>query len=171
MRLLLSQVCRALMEDLSKDHLGRDKRHRLLLLIDEFPTLGKLEFFSLNMRQMAGYGLKAHLVVQSFNDILEAYGPTNTIIDNCHLLTAFASADTTTCQRISQMSGSVTEYRPSYSEPCPRWGFGWRSVSYTEQVRPLLQPGDVRELSNDDQLVFNAARSRRRACGAREAGL
>jgi type IV secretion system protein VirD4 len=153
-RLLVNQACRALMEHLDRDNQGRPKRHRLLLLLDEFPTLGRLDFFTMNLRQMAGYGIKAHLIVQSFNDIVEAYGPSNTIIDNCHVLTAFASADTTTCQRVSQMTGTVTEYRESYSEPRRRWGLGPRTVSLSEQVRPLLSPGDVRELSADEQLVF-----------------
>ncbi len=60
-----------------------------LAFLERMPTLGKLAFFSESMRVMAGYGLKAHIVVQSFNDIAEAYGPTNTIIDNCHVLVAF----------------------------------------------------------------------------------
>ena len=153
-RLLVNQACRALMEHLDRDSQGRPKLHRLLLLLDEFPTLGRLDFFTMNLRQMAGYGIKAHLIVQSFNDIVEAYGPSNTIIDNCHVLTAFASADTSTCQRVSQMTGTVTEYRESYSEPRHRWGMGARTVSLSEQVRPLLTPGDVRELSVDEQLVF-----------------
>lgn len=91
--------------------------------------------------------------MQSFNDVVEAYGPSNTILDNCHILTAFASADTATCQRISQMTGTVTEYRESYSQPHRHW-FGPRTVNQSEQVRPLLTPGDIRELPADDQLVF-----------------
>ena len=79
--------------------------------------LGRLDFFTMNLRQMAGYGIKAHLIVQSFNDIIEQYGINNTILDNCHILSTFAAADTVTCQRISQMVGTVTEYRESYSEP------------------------------------------------------
>jgi type IV secretion system protein VirD4 len=100
-----------------RDSSGRAKRHRLLLSLDEFPTLGRLDFFTMNLRQMAGYGIKAHLIVQSFNDIIEQYGVNNTILDNCHILTTFAAADTVTCQRISQMTGTVTEYRESYSQP------------------------------------------------------
>ena len=57
-RLMLHQLTRALMEDLQRDPLGREKRHKLLLLIDEFPTLGRMEFVSHGMRQMAGYGIK-----------------------------------------------------------------------------------------------------------------
>ena len=151
-RLMINQTCRALMEYLDRDNAGRPKRHRLLLSLDEFPTLGRLDFFTMNLRQMAGYGIKAHLIVQSFNDIIEQYGPNNTILDNCHILATFAAADTTTCQRISQMTGTVTEYRESYSEPGRNLGV--RSISHSEHVRPLLSPGDVRELPTDDQLVF-----------------
>jgi len=150
-RLIINQACRALMEHLDRDSIGRAKRHRLLLSLDEFPTLGRLDFFTMNLRQMAGYGIKAHLIVQSFNDIVEQYGINNTILDNCHILTAFAAADTITCQRVSQMTGTVTEYRESYSQQ--RRSFG-RTVSHSEQVRPLLAPGDIRELPVDDELVF-----------------
>jgi type IV secretion system protein VirD4 len=154
-RLMINQTCRALMEHLERDSVGRPKRHRLLLSLDEFPTLGRLDFFTMNLRQMAGYGIKAHLIVQSFNDIIEQYGINNTILDNCHILTTFAAADSVTCQRISQMTGTVTEYRESYSQQGGRqWGFNARTISQSEQVRPLLSPGDVRELAVDDELVF-----------------
>jgi type IV secretion system protein VirD4 len=157
-RLILNQVCRALMEHSGTDNRGRAKHHRLLLMLDEFPTLGRLDFFTTNLRQMAGYGIKAHLIVQSFNDIFEQYGPHNTIIDNCHLLTAFASADTTTQHRVSQMTGTVVEYRDSFSRPRPRhlnpFDFRRGNVSTSEQVRPLLTPGQVRELPDDTQLIF-----------------
>jgi len=43
------------------------------------------------------------IIVQSFKDIVEAYGPHNTIIDNCHVIVAFATADSDTAKRISDM--------------------------------------------------------------------
>ncbi len=153
-RLMLNQIGRALMEHRHSDSRARCKKRRLLLLLDEFPTLGRLEFFSMNLRQMAGYGLKAHLIVQSFNDIVEAYGPHNTIIDNCHLLACFASADTMTQQRISQMTGEAVEYRDSYSGPQSPIGGGRCNISRAEQVRPLLTPGQIRTLPYDEQLLF-----------------
>lgn len=153
-RLLLNQVFRTLMERMDHDTRGRPKRHRLLLLLDEFPTLGKLDFFSDNLRQMAGYGLKAHLIVQSFNDIVERYGAHNSILDNCHLLACFGSADTTTAERISKMAGEVVEYRESYSEAGTVLSSGRRSVNRSEHVRPLLSPGQVRTFPQDRQLIF-----------------
>lgn len=153
-RLMINQIGRALLENLETDSRGRKKRHRLLFLLDEFPTLGRLDFFTVNLRQMAGYGIKAHLIVQSFNDIIEQYGPHQTIIDNCHIIVAFASSDTQTNQRISQMTGTATEYRDSYSKPRRFLNLATETVSQSEQVRPLLQPGDVRQLPNTDQLIF-----------------
>ena len=151
-RLMLHQLTRALMEDLKLDPLGREKKHRLLLLLDEFPTLGRMEFVSGGMRQMAGYAIKAVVVAQSFMDIQEHYGANQTIVDNCHVLACFAAADTTTATRISQMTGTSTEYRKNYNGG-GRLG-GSRAVSYSEQTRPLLGPGDVRELPYDEQLLF-----------------
>ena len=151
-RLMFHQMTRALMEHLDKDAAGRTKKHRLLLLLDEFPTLRKMEFVSEGLRQMAGYGIKALIVAQSFQDIEEHYGSKQTIVDNCHVLVCFAAADTGTAQRISQMTGSATELRRSFG----RSSFldATKSITYSESTRPLLMPGDVRELPYDRQLVF-----------------
>jgi type IV secretion system protein VirD4 len=151
-RLILSQVAQALTMKLDTDSRGRKKRHKLLYLIDEFPTLGRLGFFSTNLRIMAGYGIKAMIIVQSFKDIVEAYGPHNTIIDNCHVIVAFATADSDTAKRISDMAGQTTEKRRSESYHLGTWGRG--SHNYQEVRRAMLEPGDVRMLPYGEQLVF-----------------
>src|SRR3546814_12156733 len=58
------------------------KRHRLLMMLDEFPALGRLDFFESALAFMAGYGLKSFLTAQSLNQIERAYGPNNSILDN-----------------------------------------------------------------------------------------
>jgi type IV secretion system protein VirD4 len=154
MRLMVSQVSRALMERQGEDSRGRPKRHRLLLLIDEFPSLGRLNLMQDNMREMAGYGLKALLAVQSFKDVDAIYGRTNTIRDNCHVTVAFAAGDEDTAEAISKLTGSVLEYRESYSQPRSWFAIGRPTVTASEQLRPLLTSGEVRELSDHEQLVF-----------------
>ena len=57
MRLVLNQVGRMLTEDL---HAPR--KHPLLLLLDEFPALGRLDFFESALAFIAGYGIKAFLM-------------------------------------------------------------------------------------------------------------
>ena len=49
-------------------------RHRLLLLIDEFPSLNRMEIFADALSYMAGYGLKAYLITQDIRQIVDAYG-------------------------------------------------------------------------------------------------
>jgi type IV secretory pathway TraG/TraD family ATPase VirD4 len=92
------------------------------------------------------------IIVQSFKDIVEAYGPHNTIIDNCHVIVAFATADSDTAKRISDMAGQTTEKRRSESYHLGTWGRG--SHNFQEVRRAMLEPGDVRMLPYDEQLVF-----------------
>ncbi len=66
-RLLLNQFCRRLTEELNPPA----NRRRLLLLLDEFPSLGKLEFFEDALGFVAGYGLKALMINQSVNQIIQ----------------------------------------------------------------------------------------------------
>ncbi len=134
----------------------RRKRHRLLLVLDEFPLLGRMPHFEKNMGAMAGYGLKAYLVAQSPNHIIGAYGRDNVIIDNCHVITAFAAADGESAKRISDMAGDAVEVRPQASEHIPRSLLGPRkgSLTYREERRPLMLPGEIRKLPRDEQLIF-----------------
>ncbi|HRI99194.1 MAG TPA: type IV secretory system conjugative DNA transfer family protein, partial [Hyphomonas sp.] len=156
MRLILNQMARALMEHQETGPAGEKKNHRLLLCLDEFPQLGKLPFFETMMGAMAGYGLKAYLVCQSLNHITRAYGRDSVILDNCHILTSFSATDMETARRIAEMAGEAWEVRPQISEQMPASLFGpkRRTISYREEHRPLLLPGDVRQLARDEQLIF-----------------
>ena len=69
-RLILNQIGRRLTEELETNN----RRHRLLLMLDEFPALGRLDFFETALAFMAGYGLKSFLIAQSLNQIEKAYG-------------------------------------------------------------------------------------------------
>lgn len=132
------------------------KKHTLLLVLDEFPQLGRMPTFETQMAAMAGYGMKAFIVCQSFNHITRAYGRDNVILDNCHIVTAFSAADMETAKRIADMAGEAWEMRPQLSEQRPRAVLGARkgTVTFREERRPLLLPGDVRKLPRDEQLIF-----------------
>lgn len=158
LRLLINQIARALMEDQTADAQGRPKKHRLMLVLDEFPMLGRMPFFETMMGAMAGYGLKAFLVCQSLNHITRAYGRDNVILDNCHIVTAFAASDGDTAKRIADMAGEVWEIRESETHRRPRPVLGWHNGSTTrrEERRPLLLPADVRALPRDEELIFVA---------------
>nr|WP_319515157.1 conjugal transfer protein TraG [uncultured Cohaesibacter sp.] len=153
-RLILNQIGRRLTEELE----SAGKRHRLLLMLDEFPALGRLDFFESALAFMAGYGLKSFLIAQSLNQIERAYGQNNAILDNCHVRVAFASNDERTAKRISDALGTATELRDSTNYAGHRlapW-LGHLMVSRQETARPLLTPGEVMQLPPADEIVMLA---------------
>ena len=164
-RLILNQVGRRLTEDLA----GHDRRHRLLLMLDEFPALGRLDFFESALAFMAGYGLKSFLIAQSLNQIEKAYGPNNSILDNCHVRVSFATNDERTAKRVSDALGTATELRAMKNYAGHRlspW-LGHLMVSRQETARPLLTPGEVMQLPPTDEIVMVAGTPPIRAKKAR----
>ncbi|HWX26700.1 MAG TPA: conjugal transfer protein TraG [Steroidobacteraceae bacterium] len=164
-RLILNQIGRRLTEDLD----AQKRRHRLLLMLDEFPALGRLDFFESALAFMAGYGLKSFLIAQSLNQIEKAYGANNSILDNCHVRICFASNDERTARRVSDALGMATELRAMKNYAGHRlspW-LGHLMVSRQETARPLLTPGEVMQLPPDDELVLVSGCSPIRAKKAR----
>ncbi|HZV06863.1 MAG TPA: conjugal transfer protein TraG [Gemmataceae bacterium] len=151
-RLILNQIGRRLTEDLEAER----RRHRLLLMLDEFPALGRLDFFESALAFMAGYGLKSFLIAQSLNQIEKAYRQNNSILDNCHVRVSFATNDERTAKRVSDALGTATEMRAMKNYAGHRlspW-LGHLMVSRQETARPLLTPGEVMQLPHDDELVL-----------------
>lgn len=161
-RLLFYSAAQSLTAAEGQDAAGRTKVHTLLMLMDEFPLLGRLAFFEKSLRLMSGYGIKTMFVAQSLNDIVETYGPHNGILDNCHVFTAFSALDPLTQDKVSKLTGTVSERRTTRSGPA-LLGAGRHSVSRAEVERPLLEPGEIRALPDDEQLVFVAGQKPLRA--------
>lgn len=151
-RLIVNQICRSLTEELNP----QKRKHRLLLMLDEFPALGKLEFFENALGFIAGYGLKAVLISQSINQIRKIYGTNNSILDNTHVRLFYGSNTIETAEYISKSLGqSTVPY-----ETTSRSGRGGllsglnRNTSSQFASRPLLTPGEVMELPGDDAILF-----------------
>ena len=154
-RLLLNQIGRRLTETLELRG-GQPKRRRVLFMLDEFPALGRLDFFESALSFMAGYGLRAFLIAQSLNQIEKAYGPNNSILDNCHVRVAFATNDERTAKRISDALGTTTELRAQRNYAGHRlspW-LGHLMVSRQETARSLLTPGEVMQLPPDEEILM-----------------
>lgn len=154
-RLVLNQIGRCLTERLEGDP-SKSRKHKLLLMLDEFPALGRLDFFETALAFMAGYGIRAYLIAQSLNQISKAYGENNSILDNCHVRIAFSSNDERTAKRISDALGTATELRAQRNYAGHRLS-PWLShvmVSKQETARPLLTPGEVMQLPPADELVL-----------------
>ncbi|SCW50182.1 type IV secretion system protein VirD4 [Sphingobium faniae] len=151
-RLMLNQIGRRLTEELNPT----GQRHRLLLMLDEFPALGRLDFFESALAFMAGYGIKGFLIAQSLNQIEKAYGRDNAILDNCHVRVSFATNNEQTGERVSKALGTRTEMKAMKNYAGHRlspW-LGHLMVSRSETARQLLTQGEVMQLPPDEEIIM-----------------
>jgi len=155
LRLVLNQVLKRLTE-IAGRHADTADGRRVLLMLDEFPQLGRLDFFEHALAYIRGYRIKACLVAQSLNQIAQAYGEHSSILDNAHIRVAFACNDERTAKRLSDMLGVTTETRSQMNYAGSRMApwLGHTMVSRQEVPRALLTPGEVMQLPPDESLVF-----------------
>ena len=154
-RLILNQISRRLTEQLPESRSGMSRRP-LLLMLDEFPALGRLDFFESGLAFFAGYGVRCFLIAQSLNQLDKAYGTNNAVLDNCHVRVAFAPNDERTAKRLSDALGTMTEHRSQRNLAGHRLS-PWLSrlaVAEQETPRALLTPGEILQLPASDALVL-----------------
>lgn len=159
-RLVLNQVVRALTEDMTfaNGQSVEGYAHRLLLMIDEFPALGKLDVFQEALAFIAGYGLKAYLIAQDLSQLYASYTRDESIISNCHVRVAYAPNKIETAELLSKMTGITTVAYEQRSFSGSRFQPMMGHVSSNEQLtqRPLLTADECMSLPPSDMLVFVA---------------
>jgi type IV secretion system protein VirD4 len=154
-RLILNQIGRRLTEELPE----RSETRQLLLMLDEFPALGRLDFFETALAFLAGYGVRAFLVAQSLNQIAKAYGENSSILDNCRIRVAFSTNDERTAKRISEALGTATQQRAMRSYGGSRLAAWLPHVteSHQETARALLTPGEIMQMPADEAVLLVSA--------------
>jgi type IV secretion system protein VirD4 len=177
LRLIFTMTVNRLTEELEevrnskiKQALKKDEKftprpdHRLLLLIDEFPSLGKMPIFETAFAYIAGYGIKAYLITQDIEQIKDAYGNHESIISNCHIRIAFAPNKTETAEALSKMAGTTTILRAAVSYSGSRSSPLATNVSTNVDhiSRPLITidelmrlPGPVKEGQGEAQRIIS----------------
>ncbi len=122
-------------------------RYRLLLMLDEFPSLGKLEILQESLAFIAGYGIKAYLICQDINQLKSretGYGHDESITSNCHIQNAFPPNRIETAEHLSKLTGQTTVIREQITTSGKRAGVMHGNVTRTmqETQRPLLTPDE-----------------------------
>jgi len=162
MRLLLNQLGRRLTEtlDVSAGRVANPPRSRLLLMLDEFPALGRLDFLQTALAYLPGYGIKAYLIVQDLAQLAQTYGRDESIVSNCHVRVAYTANKVETARVISEMAGTMTVHREARTYTGSRLSPVLLHVMASEQElrRPLLTPDEVMRLPDDAALIFVAGR-------------
>lgn len=159
-RLLVNQIIAKRMESMAfmVGEVVADYNHRLLLLIDEFPALGKMDVFAEALAFMAGYGLKAYLITQDLSQLYAAYTKDESIVSNCHVRIAYAPNKIETAELLSKMTGITTVAHTQTSTSGGRFQLIKNHVSTSEQLtqRPLLTADEAMALPPSDMLIFVA---------------
>jgi len=150
-RLVLVQIFKAFLWHPDEMADGRKKLRRLQFVGEEFPAAGKLPGFAQDIQEIRGHGITAMLLCQSLQNLEHTYG-SNAIRDNCHIVTAFASADVKSMKDVSDAVGFGVETKVSSSQKVGEWFGGTKSTSRSH--RRLLEAGDVRMLGKDEAIIL-----------------
>jgi type IV secretion system protein VirD4 len=149
-RLMLNQILRILIEEIKFENGESVKtyKHRLLLMLDEFTSLGKLEVFQESLAYMAGYGIKSYIIIQDLAQLYNAYTKDEAIVSNCHVRIAYAPNKIETAELLSKMAGTTTVVKSFTTTSGGRISvlLNHVSESYQEVSRPLITPDECMTL-------------------------
>jgi type IV secretion system protein VirD4 len=149
LRIVLNQVSRQLTRGL------RPGRRPVLLMLDEFTALGKLDFMHRGIGFFRGYQVRVFISIQSLEQLFQIYGEHQSIGANCGVQIAYGANDVATAKLLSEMTGKRTVEYQRESRNRSLFG-GRRTESETETGRPLLSPDEVRRLPDGEALIYVA---------------
>lgn len=130
------------------------KKQRLLLMLDEFPQLKKMETIGNTLAICAGYGVKICIVVQNITQLNEIYTKdgSNKIISNSQVQIYMTPSEYETAKVLSDTMGTKTIITSSVSSNGTLSG---GSTSRSEQQRNLMNPDEILRMDRDkNQLVL-----------------
>ncbi len=135
-------------------------KYQLLMLLNEFTALGKIPIVSESMAYLPGYNVRILLVIQAPSQLREVYGPyaAETMLKSVAARIVFAPKDYPDAKEISDELGVTTVRARSRSKPNAmafnRQSGRGGSTTLSEQARALLLPQEVKEIGNDQALIF-----------------
>jgi len=135
-------------------------RYPVLVLLDEFARLGKMETLVEAAQYARGYGLRFLYVIQNIAQLRARYGADGAqdILDNVGAEIVFGTNDLQLTKELSERLGDdtidvVTKNRPRF------WAsFNWQKQSEAEHPhrRPLMLPQEIAQLQPSEQIVLRA---------------
>lgn len=139
------------MYDLSSPH-----KHRMLMLMDEFPAFKHMPFFEEGLAFVAGYGIKVVLVYQSSNQLASIYGRDHTLIDNLSIRVQFPPDNPDIAKRISDTLGkkTITVSNATTIGKRGSWKLDSISANTSEQGRELMTAAEIMQMSADNYIII-----------------
>ncbi len=129
----------------------------VLMLMDEFPTLGKMEQFQAGIAYFRGYRVRLFLIIQDTEQLKGIYEESgmNSFLSNATFRVTFAANNMETANLISQLLGNKTAQQISYNKPkYLDLNPGARSLHVSDTQRALLLPQEVIQMPRDEQIIL-----------------
>ncbi|WP_333023749.1 type IV secretory system conjugative DNA transfer family protein [Wolbachia endosymbiont of Pentidionis agamae] len=142
-------LCRKLPSD--------EEPYGVLFLMDEFPTLGKMEQFQTGIAYFRGYRVRLFLIVQDTEQLKGIYEEAgmNSFLSNSTYRITFAANNMETANLISQLIGNKTVRQESLNKPkFLDLNPASRSLHISETQRALLLPQEIIMLPRDEQIIL-----------------
>ncbi|UNU11831.1 type IV secretory system conjugative DNA transfer family protein [Xanthomonas translucens] len=132
-----------------------DLQYQMLMLMDEFTAMGRVDVWSKRISISASYGVRDLCIVQSRAQLRSTYGDNDAqnFITNHGAQVVFAPREQSDANEYSEMLGYKTVRKQQRSRSSGG-GASQISISYVEEKRALFLPQEIKELPSDDELIF-----------------
>jgi type IV secretion system protein VirD4 len=131
---------------------------QVLMMLDEFAALGRIPIIAEAVSYLPGYNVRVVLVIHTPAQLREVYGVNGaeTMLKSLAARIVFAPKDYPDAREISDELGVTTVRARTVSKPLFDLSDskGRRSMSVSEQRRPLLLPQEVKALGSRQALIF-----------------
>lgn len=135
----------------------KEEPYGVMFLLDEFPTLGKMETFKAGIAYFRGYRVRLFLIIQDTQQLKGTYEEAgmNSFLSNSTYRITFAANNYETANLISQLCGNKTVQQASFSKPIFfDLNISTRTQNVSQVQRALLLPQEVIQLPKDEQIVL-----------------
>ena len=144
LRLVISGAIEAL-----RKTLDRRDRPDTLIILDEFPQLGRMQSVETGVQLNAGYGIKFWIVIQNVTQLKGLYHDNWETFTSAGALTSYGPRDPTTAEYLAKLSGERTiEVRGDSHDH-----EGHHSVSISRQRRENIMPHQFEQLGKGRMFV------------------
>lgn len=144
-------------EFLSRKMPGPEEVYGVMFMLDEFPTLGKMEQFMTGIAYFRGYKVRLFLIIQDTEQLKGIYEESgmNSFLSNSTYRVTFSANNMETANLISQLCGNKTVEQVSLNKPkFLDLNPASRSMHVSEVQRALLLPQEVITLPRDEQIIL-----------------
>lgn len=150
-RILFQQIHDVLMRNLP----GADEPHQVLLLLDEFYTLGRMSSLASKIAVSAGYGFRMAIVLQNISQLDESYGKPmrETLVAGAALKLFVAINDNETARYVSDALGT---YTATHTTKMMGAGLSQSRVSLGHMAAPLRRPQELTRMPKDTSILLVA---------------